>query len=137
MTNEEYSDLRYKIVARENRYFLTGIVVSMFFAFITIGFLKDLIKNPFSFGWLMIAFWFVSIALTWINNPWKEKKEELNRLFKLESSYEEAEKKLELNYEPPKNWNAFKTKSWVSRLFYNWKNIYFSYSKLSYKSPLS
>lgn len=107
MTDNEYSDLKYKIVARENRYIIIAIIVVILIYFglvtIIIQTSEQEIKGTFPFEQLAIMLLAISSLITNMANPWDTKREELDELFKSKSSYEEAEKKLGLKYQPPKN----------------------------------
>ena len=107
MTNEEYSDLKYKIVARENRYIIIAIIVVIliYFGLVTIIIQTSgqEIKGTFPFEQLAIILLTTSSLIIGIANPWNNKRKELDELFKSKVSYQEAEMKLGLKYEPPKD----------------------------------
>ena len=60
------------------------------------------IKLGFAF-WCLFVLWIIIMGVFLAFNPCKNKEEELDELFKSKISYEEAEKKLGLKYDPPKN----------------------------------
>ena len=78
------------------------MAISLCICFGAIGFVTPLLKGTFEFG-LAVILWIASLVVISIANPWSKKGEKLDELFKAKTSYEEAEKKLGLKYEPPKN----------------------------------
>ncbi len=119
MTNKEYSDLRERIEGKNNNYTLwsTSITTNILL-FVTMMVTQLIEKKGALIFWGAFVVWTIAMIIVLHFNPWKNKVDELDKLFKTKSSYKKAKKWLKLNYKPPKEQKNIWRISWQSRIFF-------------------
>jgi len=101
MTKIEYNELRYKLETRQNRYLFYRLIICFVLAVPLAFLMKFLTKNELDALFISWLIFILGLFLILGTSQWNRRINQLEELYKSNTSYAVAFEILRLGYEPP------------------------------------